>query len=148
MYCVCRAFKGTRGWTEGVRNLGAAAAMSLQSCSALCDPIDGIPRPWGSPGKNTGVGCHFLLQCMKVESEKLKWSRSVMSNPQRPHGLQPTRLLHSWDFPGKSTRVGCHCLLRIWEQRKENQVRETKQEAAVARVDFEKHFWKRIDNTW
>ena len=28
-----------------------------------------IPRPWDSPGKNTGVGCHFLLQCMKVESE-------------------------------------------------------------------------------
>ena len=27
------------------------------------------PRPWDSPGKNTGVGCHFLLQCMKVESE-------------------------------------------------------------------------------
>ena len=28
-----------------------------------------FPRPWGSPGKNTGVGCHFLLQCMKVKSE-------------------------------------------------------------------------------
>ena len=28
-----------------------------------------------------------------------------------PHGLQPTRLLHSWDFPGKSTGVGCHCFL-------------------------------------
>ena len=28
-----------------------------------------LPRPWDSPGKNTGVGCHFLLQCMKVESE-------------------------------------------------------------------------------
>ena len=27
------------------------------------------PRPWDSPGKNTAVGCHFLLQCMKVESE-------------------------------------------------------------------------------
>ena len=27
------------------------------------------PRPWDSPGKNTGVGCHFLLQCMKVQSE-------------------------------------------------------------------------------
>ena len=27
------------------------------------------PRPWDSPGKNTGVGCHFLLQCMKVKSE-------------------------------------------------------------------------------
>ena len=28
-----------------------------------------LPRPWNSPGKNTGVGCHFLLQCMKVQSE-------------------------------------------------------------------------------
>ena len=28
-----------------------------------------LPHSWGSPGKNTGVGCHFLLQCMKVESE-------------------------------------------------------------------------------
>ena len=46
------------------------------------------------------------------ESEKWKWRRSVVSDPQRPHGLQPTRLLHPWDFPGKSTGVGCHCLLR------------------------------------
>ena len=45
------------------------------------------------------------------ESGKWKWSRSVVSDPQRPHGLQPTRLLHPWDFPGKSTGVGCHCLL-------------------------------------
>ena len=29
-----------------------------------------LPHPWDSPGKNTGVGCHFLLQCMKVESER------------------------------------------------------------------------------
>ena len=28
-----------------------------------------LPRPWDSPGKNTGVGCHFPLQCMKVKSE-------------------------------------------------------------------------------
>ena len=28
-----------------------------------------LPRPWDSPGKNTGVGCHFLLQGMKVKSE-------------------------------------------------------------------------------
>ena len=28
-----------------------------------------MPHPWDSPGKNTGVGCHFLLQCMKVKSE-------------------------------------------------------------------------------
>ena len=42
------------------------------------------------------------------ESKKWKWSRSVLSDPQRLHGLQPTRLLRPWDFPGKSTRVGCH----------------------------------------
>ena len=45
------------------------------------------------------------------ESEKWKWSRSVVSDSSRPHGLQPTRILHPWDFPGKSTRVGCHFLL-------------------------------------
>ena len=46
------------------------------------------------------------------ESEKQKGSHSVVSDSQRPHGLQPTRLLQPWDFPGKSTGVGCHCLLR------------------------------------
>ena len=45
------------------------------------------------------------------ESEKWKWSRSVVSDFQRPHGLQPTRLLHPWDLPGKSTGAGCHCLV-------------------------------------
>ena len=66
------------------------------------------PRPWDSSGKNTGVGCHFL-QCMKVKSES---ESEVVSNSERPHGLQPTGLLHPWDFPGKSTGVGCHRLLR------------------------------------
>ena len=42
------------------------------------------------------------------ESEKWKWSRSVVSNSYRPHGLQPTRLLRPWDVPGKSTGVGCY----------------------------------------
>ena len=36
------------------------------------------------------------------ESEKWKWSCSVVSDPSRPHRLQPTRLFHPWDFPGKS----------------------------------------------
>ena len=48
------------------------------------------------------------------ESEKWRWSRSVVSDPQRRHGLQPSRPLHPWDFPGKSTGVGCHCLLCHW----------------------------------
>ena len=47
------------------------------------------------------------------EREKWKWSRSVVSDPQRPHGLQPSRLLRPRDFPGKSTGAGCHCLLCI-----------------------------------
>ena len=51
----------------------AAAAKSLQSCLTLVRPHrrqpTRLPRPWDSPGKNTGVGCHFLLQCMKVKSK-------------------------------------------------------------------------------
>ena len=48
---------------------------------------------------------------------KWKWSHSVVSDSQRPHGLRPTRLLHPWDFPGKDTGVGCHCLLQSeWSQ--------------------------------
>ena len=44
--------------------------------SVMSDPVPPqrrqptrLPHPWDSPGKNTGVGCHFLLQCMKVKSE-------------------------------------------------------------------------------
>ena len=48
----------------------AAAAKSLQSCPTLFEPTR-LPRPWDSPGKNTGVGCHFLLQCMKAKSERV-----------------------------------------------------------------------------
>ena len=70
-----------------------------------------LPRPWDSPGKNTGVGCHCLLQCMRGKSEReVAQSCSTLN---RPHGLQPTRLLCPWDFPGKSTEVGCHCLLLL-----------------------------------
>ena len=70
-----------------------------------------LPRPWDSPGKNTGVGCHCLLQCVKVKSES---EVAQLCLTQQPHGPQPSRLLHPWDFPGKSTGVGCHCLL--WGQ--------------------------------
>ena len=47
------------------------------------------------------------------ESEKWKWSHSVVSDSSRPHGLHPSRLLHPWDFPGKRTGVGRHCLLHF-----------------------------------
>ena len=46
-----------------------------------------LQHPWDSPGKNTGVGCHFLLQCMKVKSES-EVTQSFPT-PSDRHGLQP-----------------------------------------------------------
>ena len=49
-----------------------------------------LPHPWDSPGKNTGVGCHFLLQCMKVKSEcEVTQSCLTLSHPMdySPPGL-------------------------------------------------------------
>jgi len=63
-----------------------------------------LPRPWDSPGKNTGVGCHFLLQCMKVKSES-----EVAQSCLTPSDPMDCSLPVS---PGKSTGVGCHCLLQ------------------------------------
>ena len=64
-----------------------AAAKLLQSCPTLCDPIHRWQptrpsHPWDSPGKNTGMGCHFLLQCMKVKSEsEVAQSSPTLSDP-------------------------------------------------------------------
>ena len=41
----------------------------VQLCATPQRQPTRLPRPWDSQGKNTGVGCHFLLQCMKVKSE-------------------------------------------------------------------------------
>ena len=109
-------------------------ARGLQPTRLLC--------PWDSPGKNTRVGCHFLLQGafltqgsnsgllhseqilyhvshshttledVTKELGKEKWSRSVVSDSLQSYGLQPTRILHPWDFPGKSPGVGCHFILQ------------------------------------
>ena len=86
----------------------AAAAKSLQLCLTLCNPRDdsppGYPVYRDSPGKNTGVGCHFLLQCMKVKSE----SEDAQLCPTLPdlmdcslrgssvHGIFQARVLE-WD---------------------------------------------------
>ena len=58
-------------------------------------------RPWDSPGKNTGVGCHFLLQCMKVKSEsEVSQLCPTLSNPldcsppgSSVHGIFQARVL-------------------------------------------------------
>ena len=60
-----------------------------------------LPRPWDSPGKNTGVGCHFLLQSMKVKSgSEVAQSCSTLSNPMdcsppgsSIHGIFQARVL-------------------------------------------------------
>ena len=60
-----------------------------------------LPRPWDSPGKNTGVGCHFLLLCMKVKSEsEVAQSCPTPSNPMdcrlpasSIHGIFQARVL-------------------------------------------------------
>ena len=60
-----------------------------------------LPGPWDSPGKNTGVGCHFLLQCMKVKSEReVAQSCPTLSNPMdcsppgsSVHGIFQARVL-------------------------------------------------------
>ena len=81
----------------------ATAAKSLQSCPTLCDPIDGSPP--GSPIsgilQKTGVGRHFLLQCVKGKSEsEVTQSCPTLSDPMEYslpgsaiHGIFQARVL-------------------------------------------------------
>src|SRR5574337_199395 len=66
-------------------SLAAAAAVLLQSCPTLCDPIDGSPPGSPVPGilqARTRVGCHFLLQCVKVKGEsEVAQSCPTLSDP-------------------------------------------------------------------
>ena len=92
----------------------AAAAKSLQSCLTLWprrrQPTR-LPRPWDSPGKNAGVGCHFLLQCMKVKSEnEVSQSSLTLRNPvdcslpgSSVHGIFQARVLER----GATAFSGC-----------------------------------------
>ena len=84
----------------------AAAAKSLQLCPTLCDPIDGSPPGSPVPGILQArtlewVGCHFLLQCMKVKSEsEVAQSCPTLSDPMdcsppgsSVHGILQARVL-------------------------------------------------------
>ena len=62
-----------------------------------------LPRPWDSPGKNTGVGCHFLLQCMKVKKNEVIQSCLTLRDPM---DCSPPGSSAQWDFPGKRTGMG------------------------------------------
>ena len=82
-----------------------------------------LPHPWDSPGKNTGVGCHFLLQCMKVKSvSEVAQSGLTLSDPMdcslpgfSVHGIFQARVLE-WgaiDF-SKSVELIKDQLLNKW----------------------------------
>ena len=94
----------------------AAAAVSLQSCPTRRphrQQPTRHPRPWDSPGKNTGVGCHFLLQCRKVKSEsEVAQSCPTFSDPldcsppgSSIHGIFQARVLE-WGAIAFSEREG------------------------------------------
>ena len=85
-----------------------AAAKSLQSCLTLCDPIDVSPPSSPVLGFSRQEHWNGLpFPSPMHESEKWKWSCSVVSDSEQPHGLQPTRRLHPWDFPGRSGIFHC-----------------------------------------
>ena len=72
-----------------------------------------LPRPWDSPGKNAGVGCHFLLQCMKVKSQsEVAQLCSTLSDPMdcsppgsSVHGIFQARVLE-WGAIAFSKKYG------------------------------------------
>ena len=83
----------------------AATAKSLHLCLTLCDPIDSSP-----PGKNTGVGCHFLLQCMKVKSES-EVAQSCLTLCDPMDRSLPGSSVHGI-FQARVLEWVCHCLLQ------------------------------------
>ena len=78
----------TNKWKDKEDVIYIYTAATLLQSSPTVQPhrwqLTRLPHPWDSPGKNTGMGCHFLVQCMKVKSQRL----SVMSNSLWPRGLQ------------------------------------------------------------
>ena len=89
----------------------AAAAKSLQSCPTLCEPIDGSPPVSSIPGILQARTLKWVVVSFSNhESEKWKWSCSVMSDSATPW-TAAYMLLRPWDSPGQSTGVGFHCLL-------------------------------------
>ena len=100
-----------------MKNVAAAAAAAVASVVSNSvrpqrQQRTRIPCPWDSPGKNTGVGCHVLLQCMKVQSESevaqscptLSDSMDCSLPGSSVHGICQARVLE-W---------GCHCFL--WQE--------------------------------
>ena len=67
-------------WRATVLLLLLSRFSRVQLCATPWTSAHQAPRPWDSPGKNTGVGCHFLLQCMNVKSESEVAQSCLTSN--------------------------------------------------------------------
>ena len=88
-----------------------------------------LPRPWDSPGKNTGVGCHFLLQCMKVKNDsEVTQSCPTLSDPMDYSPPGPPSMGFSrqeyWSgmplpSPNKENIQGCAALLFLKKKERE-----------------------------
>ena len=73
------------------------------------DQYNWIQRAGGSlDDREAGLGRSTLLQELYLLSGSESVSPSVMSDSQRPHGLQPAKLLYPWDSPGKNAGEGCN----------------------------------------
>ena len=102
-----------------------------------------LPRPWDSLGKNTGVGCHFLLQCMKVKSEReVAQSRPNLGDPMdyslpgsSVHGIFQARVLE-WGAIAFSKFLLKFCFIILLES-----------ELHQFSVDWERHLGYPDDNT-
>ena len=97
-------------WVTNTNNAMLSHFSRVRLCATPYTAAHQAPPPLGFSRQEHWSGLPFPSPMH--ESEKWKWSRSVVSDSLPPHGLQPTRLLRPWDFPSKSTGVGCHCLLR------------------------------------
>ena len=92
--------KSTISQVFSLHAAAAAAAKSLQSCSTLCDPIDGSPPGIAVPGILQARTLEWVAISSPMHEREV--AQSCLT-PSGPPGLQPTRLLCPWDLPGKST---------------------------------------------
>ena len=109
-----------------------------------------LSHPWDSPGKNTGVGCHFLLQCMKVKSEsEVAQSCPTLSDPMdcrlpgsSVHGIFQARVLE-WgaiDFSGKSS-------IEEWKKKKKIMKKLDLANGIYVEIIFNK-IWPNLSKFW
>ena len=120
-----------------------------------------LRHPWDSPGKNTGVGCHFLLQCMKVKIQsEVALSSLTLSDPMdcsppgsSIHGISQTRVLE-WGAIAFSNMLSrlviaflprSKCLLISWLQSPSAVILEPKKIKSVTVSQFICHVVMRLD---